>query len=110
MDKEVINPADRVTAGAVFAPALLEGFKAPPLTYDMECVGPDERHREEYLSLLRDAQQAELVGRLLTATDLRRRANRLVRRQWREVFHNLVTTEGKNDILDKYFKGSSYTA
>lgn len=30
--------------------------------------------------------------------------------KWREEFHNLVTTVGKNDIIDKYFKGSAYTA
>ncbi|MCE9565862.1 MAG: hypothetical protein K8U57_27875 [Planctomycetes bacterium] len=30
--------------------------------------------------------------------------------KWQETIHNLVTTEGKNDIIDKYFKGSSYTA
>ena len=30
--------------------------------------------------------------------------------KWREEFHNLVTTAGKNDIIDKYFKGSAYTA
>jgi hypothetical protein len=30
--------------------------------------------------------------------------------KWREDITNLVTTEGKNDILDKYFKGSAYTA
>lgn len=30
--------------------------------------------------------------------------------KWREEVRNLVTTEGKNDILTKYFKGSSYTA
>lgn len=29
--------------------------------------------------------------------------------KWRDVIHNLVTTVGKNDILDKYLKGSSYT-
>jgi hypothetical protein len=29
---------------------------------------------------------------------------------WTEDIHNLVTTVGKNDILDKYFKGSAYTA
>lgn len=29
--------------------------------------------------------------------------------KWREKFSNLVTTVGKNDILDKYLKGSSYT-
>ena len=30
--------------------------------------------------------------------------------KWSELIKNLVTTEGKNDILDKYFKGSAYTA
>lgn len=30
--------------------------------------------------------------------------------RWVDVFHNLVTTEGLNDSLDKHFKGSSYTA
>lgn len=29
---------------------------------------------------------------------------------WRDDFENLVTTAGKNDLLDKYFKGSAYTA
>lgn len=29
--------------------------------------------------------------------------------KWRDVVHNLVTTLGKNDILDKYLKGSAYT-
>jgi hypothetical protein len=29
---------------------------------------------------------------------------------WTEDIHNLVTTVGKTDALDKYFKGASYTA
>ena len=29
---------------------------------------------------------------------------------WRRVFFNLITTPGKNDVLDKYLKGSAYTA
>jgi hypothetical protein len=28
---------------------------------------------------------------------------------WREEYHNLVTTVGKNDMLDKYLTGSAYT-
>lgn len=31
------------------------------------------------------------------------------RLKWVEEFDNVVTTVGKNDILDKYLKGSSYT-
>lgn len=30
--------------------------------------------------------------------------------KWRETFHNTVTTVGKTDTIDKYFKGSAYTA
>jgi len=30
--------------------------------------------------------------------------------KWVEEVHNLVTTVGKTDIIDKYFKGSAYTA
>lgn len=30
--------------------------------------------------------------------------------RWRETVRNTVTTEGKNDLLTKYFKGSAYTA
>jgi hypothetical protein len=30
--------------------------------------------------------------------------------RWSETIENLVTTQGKNDLIDKYFKGSSYTA
>lgn len=30
--------------------------------------------------------------------------------KWTEEFTNLVTTQGKTDIVDKYFKGSAYTA
>lgn len=30
--------------------------------------------------------------------------------KWREIVHNTVMTLGKNDLLNKYFSGSAYTA
>ena len=30
--------------------------------------------------------------------------------KWADEFDNLVTTAGKNDLVDKYFKGATYTA
>jgi hypothetical protein len=30
--------------------------------------------------------------------------------KWREEVHNLVVNQGRTDILEKYFRGSSYTA
>ena len=30
--------------------------------------------------------------------------------KWHEVARNLVTTEGRTDLMNKYFKGSAYTA
>lgn len=30
--------------------------------------------------------------------------------KWRDGFDNLVTTVGRNDLIDKYFKGLAYTA
>lgn len=30
--------------------------------------------------------------------------------KWREEVDNLVVTEGRNDVLDKYYAGSAYTA
>jgi hypothetical protein len=30
--------------------------------------------------------------------------------KWRDIFENLVTDVGRDDVLDKYFKGASYTA
>lgn len=106
----IIGVSDAVKGGAVMNPALIEGLQVPKFQYNFVCVGPDEESREEYLRILAMAESMEKAQKFTAASRLREEAQGMVREKWRETIQNLVTTEGKNDILDKYFKGSSYTA
>ncbi len=108
--QEVVGPQDAVAAGLITKPGLLESIKIPSLVYQVDCLGPDDQDREDYLRLLAMAEAARNAGQLDKAESLAGEAAAAVKRQWTETFRNLVTTEGKNDIIDKYFKGSTYTA
>ena len=105
-----ITPGDGYGAGAVMNPDIFEKMIAPFMNYTVELFGPDENDRDEYLDTLAKAEKMRLNGFLADAEAMIRHASRLVKKQWEEIFHNTVTNEGRNDVLDKYFKGSSYTA
>lgn len=106
-----------VHAGA----ALAERIEAPHFTYDVVAVGPVEDQRARYVAL-RDRlawwdNLRGIVGRLARAIAARHiavlRATLAaipLEPKWRETFRNVVTTGGKNDLLDTYFAGSAYTA
>ncbi len=72
--EENLGAQDNMDATAAFNGAVYEQIKAPHITYDVQCVGPDGKEK------------------------------------WRETVKNTVVTVGKTDIVDKYFKGSAYTA
>lgn len=111
MLKENALASARFAAAAVMSPALPpEVIKAPRITYEFECFGPDEQDRAELLRLLKRVEAAEMAHRFDAAASLRAEAQLLVKPQWRDVIHNLVTTVGKTDIVDKYVKASAYTA
>jgi hypothetical protein len=91
-----------------------EAMRAPRFRYDYDCVGPRPFDRDRYirlrdgirvLSARFDADSRALLARLRLEFD----AIPLVP-QWSDTFWNTVVTVGKNDLLDKYFAGSAYTA
>ena len=83
--------------------------------YRVECIGPREDCRAEYVRLRdRNARRARFgVVRLWLRERIARDAARMaamIEPKWVEAFPTLVATGGKNDLLDKYLSGSSYTA
>lgn len=80
--------------------------------YEAECVGPSESRRAEYIELRDRILALEASGGdddTLLAELRTQLAAIPLEKKWGDRVENLVTTVGKNDILDKYLKGSSYT-
>lgn len=94
--------------------------------YKVECLTPRPEALDDFLplwnarlrysTLLAWLQRALPFSLLWLTAWLQDRIDELTQRmrplqyvRFTEEFNNLVTTVGKNDILDKYLKGSSYT-
>lgn len=118
MKKPILRRIVEAVAAAVSASAVLvtpvfgmERVQAPRATYTVECLTAKLEHRLEVQEL--QARIAELRGQgahdeanaLFTYM-----TRELMEVAWVEQRKNVVTTVGKNDLLDKYFAGSGYTA
>jgi hypothetical protein len=122
MQADAVKAQDIAAAKVFMSGVTLEGMEAKGI-YTVRHYGPREEVRAEYIAL-RDkafaieADAKRYGSRTFKRKDLRSKANAL-RRKMREMeeqkspddtFKNIVTTVGKNDMLDKYLAGSSYTA
>ena len=83
---------------------------APFFRYDVECLRPATERGRKWAARLARADYAlrHVPGAHWLIETLDRRIERAP--VWSDGFTNLVTTAGKTDLIDKYFKGSAYTA
>lgn len=109
--KDNVPAQDKNEAVATMNARIEDGFPAPFITYDCVNTGPLEHERDQYNSVRALYHNALLAEDTEAATE---HYNRLmgfaIEEKWRETVRNLVMTAGKTDIVDKYFKGSAYTA
>lgn len=107
----------RVAMGASLAAAagLVEHVDAPRFAFDVECLRPlpFQVAAYDYKRSVRDVVAAwDLADpdRAIRLNQLDAEIRALCETPWHERFLNTVLTAGKNDLLDKYFAGSGYTA
>ena len=106
--------------GAVAKNALVHDGLMTIGKYFAECVGPKEHLRSEYIKLrdraldisgvIKRRRKNYLDASFTELQILKERMEEMLEPKWSDVAPNVVTTDGKNYILDKTLTGSAYTA
>lgn len=79
--------------------------------YNVLCRGPKEADRQHYVATRDALASAYYAGNVGEASVLLIELDAFpLEDKWQDSVHNLVTTVGKNNILDNHLSGSAYTA
>lgn len=111
MPTEKLNATEQNNAAVMRGAGAVEQAKATGV-YHAVCRGPKEELRADYVVLRDKRQRLNLKNpqQKRIARELGRQMFAMTEVKWEDKYHNLVTTAGKNDALDKYLAGSSYSA
>jgi hypothetical protein len=104
-----------IAARGILAAQILEVTDAPHFHAEFECWRPRNLPAARQLAIEIDAERFTLLSDAHASATrfirLRQELDELPREMvWWDWFLNLIFTAGKNDLLDKYFAGSAYTA
>lgn len=119
---DAVNAAADSSVVLVKPISALEVMRAPVATFHVECLEAKPGHMQalvETQALIAKLRKPSIIRGLLglprkslaKADELHAwMCAELMQPKWLEAKENTVTTPGKNDLLDKYLSGSSYTA
>lgn len=97
-------------ASAVLGAAVAEAMEVQG-KYTVRCFAPTDADKPEFIRLRALTESLRLSGAYAEADATWAEAEKLLTiLKWEDEFSNLVTTVGKNEILDKSMAGSGYTA
>jgi hypothetical protein len=110
MLNERVYSKDSAGAGVILRPGLELEVPVPHFSFNFSCYRPKRQHLAQCMDLDGRAEELELDGNLTHAKAMRDLSFSMKELIWEDTAHNRVTTQGKNDLIDKYFRGSVYSA
>ena len=106
---EIVTASDLSAATVIRNSDVNEGMEMTG-QYNVVCYGPREELRDEYNAKMAESARLISIGKIKEGNALADSLQWMIEEKWSDVISNLVTTVGKNFVLDTTMSGSAYTA